>query len=114
MHDHTWWLAPRFGVSLTRTNLLRGILMTDASAPVRRPLAIAAAVVFLISSLFPLVAGFVRNTESWPKWWGVLDVSIAFVLAILAFAIMAVAHGNVDKRGEDFSYRAYRVLIHGI
>jgi hypothetical protein len=80
----------------------------------RRPLAIAAAVVFFISSVFPLVAGFVRDTESWPKWWGILDVSIAFVLAILALVIMALAHGKVDKQAEEASYRAYRILIHGI
>jgi hypothetical protein len=78
------------------------------------PLAIAAAVVFFISSAFPVVAGFVKDRESWPKWWGVLDVSIAFVLAILAFAVMALAHGHMDKQAEDASYRAYRVLIHGI
>src|SRR5262249_11166392 len=43
-----------------------------------RPLAIAAAVVFLISSAFPVVAGFVKDRDTWPKWWGVLDVGIAF------------------------------------
>jgi hypothetical protein len=79
-----------------------------------RPLAIAAAVVFVVSSAFPVVAGFVKDTGAWPKWWGMLDVNIAFVLAILAFAVMARAHGKVDKRAEDASYRAYRVLIHGI
>src|SRR5262249_27087669 len=59
-------------------------------------------------------AGFVKDTESWPKWWGVLDVSIAFVLAILAFAVMALAYGKVNKQAEDASYRAYRILLHGI
>jgi hypothetical protein len=79
-----------------------------------RPLAVAAAVVFFISSAFPVVAGFVKDREAWPKWWGVLDVSIAFVLAMLALAILAVASGKVDKPAEDASYRAYRVLTHGI
>jgi len=79
-----------------------------------RPLAIAAAVVFLISSAFPVVGGFVKDRDAWPKWWGVLDVSIAFVLASLAIAILALASGRVDKQAEDSSYRAYRVLIHGI
>jgi hypothetical protein len=75
---------------------------------------VAAAVVFLLSSAFPVVAGFVTDTASWPKWWGVLDVSIAFVLVLLAFAVMALAHGRVDRQAEAASYRAYRVLIHGI
>lgn len=73
-----------------------------------------AAVVFLISSAFPVVAAFVKDRESWPKWWGVLDVSIAFVLAILALAVMTHAHGKVTKQGEEASFRAYRLLNHGI
>jgi uncharacterized protein YhhL (DUF1145 family) len=70
--------------------------------------------VFFVSSVFPLVAGFVRDTESWPKWWGALDVLTGLVLAILALAVMALAQGKVDKRAEDATYRAYRILIHGI
>jgi hypothetical protein len=79
-----------------------------------RPLAIVAAVVFFISSAFPVVAGFVKDRDTWPKWWGVLDISIAFTLAILAIAILTFASGKVDKQAEDASYRAYRILIHGI
>jgi hypothetical protein len=84
------------------------------SARKRRPLAIATAIVFCISSAFPAVAGFVQDTESWPKWWGVLDVVIAFVLAMLVVAIIGLAQGKVSKRAEEASYRAYRVLMHGI
>jgi hypothetical protein len=79
-----------------------------------RPLAIATAAVFCISSVFPVVAAFVTDTEAWPRWWGVLDVAIAFVLAILVFAVIGLAQGKVTKRAEDATYRAYRVLIHGI
>lgn len=39
---------------------------------------------------------------------------IAFVLVILAFAIITLAGGNVDKQAEKRSYRAYRILTHGI
>ena len=79
-----------------------------------RPLAIATAVVFLISSVFPVVGGFVKDREAWPKWFGALDVSIAFVLAILAFAVLGFGQGKVDKPAEEASYRAYRLLLHGI
>jgi hypothetical protein len=79
-----------------------------------RPLATATAVVFCISSGFPAVAAFVTDREAWPKWWGVLDVVIAFVLALLALAVLGLAHGKVNRQAEDASYRAYRVLIHGI
>jgi VIT1/CCC1 family predicted Fe2+/Mn2+ transporter len=79
-----------------------------------RPLAIATAIIFCISSAFPAVAAFVRDTESWPKWWGVLDVGIAFFLAILALALLGLAQGKVNKQAEGASYRAYRILTHGI
>jgi VIT1/CCC1 family predicted Fe2+/Mn2+ transporter len=96
----------------TKTDLAR-----QTSAPRARwgrPLAIMTAIVFCISSAFPVVAGFVTNKETWPKWWGVLDVAIAFVLAMLAWAVFGFAQGKVNKPAEDASYRAYRVLIHGI
>jgi hypothetical protein len=43
-----------------------------------------------------------------------LDVIIAFTLAILAFAIVAVTYGKVDSLAEKATYRAYRLLIHAI
>ena len=79
-----------------------------------RPLSVVAAVLFFISSVFPAVAGLSKNTAAFPKWWGMLDVGLAFVLAILAIVIMALVGGKVDRQAEDASYRAYRVLIHGI
>ena len=79
-----------------------------------RPLAIATAIVFCISSVFPIVAGFVTDRENWPKWWGLLDVTVAFILAMFAVAVIALAQGKVNEQAEDASYRAYRFLIHGI
>jgi hypothetical protein len=83
-------------------------------AGVGRPLAIVTAIVFCISSVFPVVAAFVHDRESWPQWWGVVDVGIAFVLAVLAMAVLGIAQGNVTKQAEEASYRAYRILTHGI
>ena len=79
-----------------------------------RRLAIVAAVAFFVSSVFPVVAGVSHNTASFPKWWGVVDVSLAFVLALLALAILGVTQHRVNKQAEDVSYRAYRILTHGI
>jgi len=79
-----------------------------------RPLAIVTAIVFCISSVFPAVAAFVHDRESWPHWWGVLDVGLAFVLAVLAMAVLGIAQGQVTKQAEEASYRAYRLLTHGI
>jgi len=73
-----------------------------------------AAVLFVISSAFPAVAGFSKNTADFSKWWGRLDVGLSFVLAILAFAIMVLAEGKVNQQAVDATYRAYRILIHGI
>ena len=78
-----------------------------------RPIEIATAIVFCISSVFPAVAAFVHNRESWPQWWGVLDVGLAFLLGVLALAVLGIAQGKVTKQAEEASYRAYRILTHG-
>ena len=80
----------------------------------RRTLAFATSVVFFISSAFPLVAGISKNTASFPKLWGALDVGIAFVLAFLAILLVTLAQGHVSKQAEDASYHFYRILNHGI
>lgn len=69
---------------------------------------------FLVSSAFPVAAGLSHDTASFPKWWGVLDVALAFVLAVMAIAVSAVAQGRIDQAAADVSYRVYRVLIHGL
>ena len=87
---------------------------TRPPRPWLRPLAIAAAVLFVISSAFPVVAGLSKNTADFPKWRGRFDVGLAFVLAILAFAIMGITEGKVNQQAHDATYRAYRILLHGI
>ena len=79
-----------------------------------RTYAVAVAFVFLISLVFPLTAGLSKNTAFFPGWWGPLDVAIAFILAIMAFGLVALARGRVTKTVEGATYRAYRVLIHVI
>jgi hypothetical protein len=64
--------------------------------------------------IFPVVAGLSKDTTAFPKWWGIMDVSLAFVLAILTLAIFALGQGKVTRPAEEASYRAYRILIHGI
>jgi hypothetical protein len=81
---------------------------------VGRALAIATAIVFCVSSIFPALAAFVHDRESWPPWWGVLDVAVAFCLGLLALGVLAAAKGRVTEPAREATYRAYRVLIHGI
>jgi hypothetical protein len=79
-----------------------------------RPLALAAVPLFVVSSAFPVVAGLSRNTASFSKWWGVADVSLAFILAVLAFAIVGLADGKITPQATASSYHAYRLLTHVI
>lgn len=79
-----------------------------------RPFAIATAVVFFISLVFPVVAGLSKNTASFPLLWGRLDVGIAFLLAIMSFVILGLAYRRMNEEIERITYRLYRTLIHGI
>jgi hypothetical protein len=45
---------------------------------------------------------------------GQADVAIAFLLAIFSFAVLALAPGRIDELIERKTYRAFRILIHGI
>ena len=89
-------------------------LTTGPKVPWGRSLALATAVVFFISLAFPVVAGLSKNTAAFPKWWGVLDVGIAFFLGFQVLAVMTLAQGKVNQKAVDASYRAYRILTHGI
>jgi hypothetical protein len=61
-------------------------------------LAVAPAVVFTVSLAFPVTAALSKNTSAFPEWWGPLDVGIAFLPAILAIAVLAVADRHVTQR----------------
>jgi len=80
----------------------------------RRSIALATAALFFISLAFPVVAAFVKDTKAWPKWWGALDVTLAFTLALLVMVVLATARDRVNKEVEQITYRVYRVLIWGI
>ena len=90
------------------------VLRTRPVAPWGRPLAVATAVIFCISTVFPLVAGLSKDTGAFPKWWGIADVVLAFVLAAMVFAVMVAAHGKISREADEATYRAYRILTHGI
>jgi hypothetical protein len=87
---------------------------TEARSVWGRRIAVAAAVAFVVSLVFPVTAGLARDTSSFPGWWGPLDVSVAFLLAALVFAVFGLAGGRVSQRAKDASYRAHRILIHTI
>ena len=87
---------------------------TRSAVPWLRPLALAAVPVFVVSSAFPVVAGLSKDTASFSKWWGVADVGVASILAVLALAIVGLVDGRVTMQATHSSYRAYRLLTHGI
>lgn len=79
-----------------------------------RPVGFMAAILFLISWVFPVGAGLAKDTSEFPKWWGATDVGLAFVLAIIAFVIQTHARGKVNRQAEDTTYRVYRTTIHAL
>jgi len=79
-----------------------------------RPTAFAALILFLLSWVFPVGAGLAKDTSVFPRWWGALDVALAFVLAIAALGIPALVRGRTDKGAEEASYRVYRIVTHGL
>ena len=79
-----------------------------------RSISILTATAFLVSAVFPLGAGFSKDTSRLPGWWGAADVTTAFLLAVLALAVLGLGQSRITKPVEEETYRAYRVLIHGI
>lgn len=96
------------------TTGIRSFVLTVTRTVWLRPFAFAAAILFLLSWVFPLGAGLAKDTTAFPKWWGTVDVGMAFVLAILTFGIQMLARGKVDKCVEAATYRIYRTFTHGI
>src|SRR5262245_10419168 len=84
------------------------------SISVQRRLTVGTAALFFTSCVFPAVAAFVKDPQSWPKWCGVLDVGLAFILVTMVYVIHTIARGRVDQGAEVASYLAYRILLHGI
>ena len=80
----------------------------------RRAVALTAAILFVLSSIFPVGAGLVKNPTSLPQWWGTVDVALAFVVAAGALGIQGLAHGKTNKQAEQTTYRIYRSLLHAI
>lgn len=80
----------------------------------RRAFTLAATILFVLSWIFPVAAGLVRNPTVLPRWWGTVDVALAFVVAVAAFGIQGLAHRNVDKLAEQTAYRIYRSLMHAL
>jgi len=80
----------------------------------RRAFALTAAILFVLSWIFPIVAGLVKDPTRLPRWWGTVDVAVAFMVAVGACAIPGLAHENVDKKAEQTTYRIYRSSLHAI
>jgi hypothetical protein len=79
-----------------------------------RAIAYAAGILFLLSWVFPIGAGLAKNTSAFPKWWGPVDVILAFLLAIAAFGIQTQVRRKVDRHAEEVTYRVYRAVTHGL
>src|SRR5215467_4121014 len=80
----------------------------------RRAIAVTAAILFALSWIFPVGAGLARNPTSFPKWWGTVDVALAFLVAVGAFVIQVLVHRDVDEQAEQTTYRIYRRSLHAL
>jgi hypothetical protein len=80
----------------------------------RRAIALTAAILFVLSWIFPVAAGLVRNPASLPRWWGTVDVALAFVVGVGALVIPGLGHRNLDKQTERTTYQIYRSSLHAI
>ena len=80
----------------------------------RRAFAVTAAILFALSWIFPVGAGLVRSPTILPRWWGAVDVVVAFVVAVMAISIHVLVRGNADKQAERATYRIYRGSMHAI
>src|SRR5262252_8586918 len=78
----------------------------------RRAIALTAAILFLLSWVFPVGAGLVRNPTSLPQWWGTVDVALAFMVGVGALVIPGMGHRNLAKQVERTTYRIYRSSLH--
>lgn len=76
-----------------------------------RRLAVTTGIVFFISLAFPIGAGLSRDPALLPRVWGVLDVTIAFILAALAILIAWRFDKTIDEEIRRSAYNAYRSLI---
>jgi len=80
----------------------------------RRIIALTAAILFVLSWIFPVGAGLARNPASLPRWWGAVDVALAFVVGVGALVIPGLGRGNFDEQTERTTYRIYRRSLHAI
>lgn len=79
-----------------------------------RSLAVATAIMFCVSAVFPLAAAAYPAAEGLPRVIGVLDGIIAFALVLMAMLLHARTQGKVTKNDHEAAYRAYRLLTHAI
>ena len=79
-----------------------------------RSLAIATAVMFGISTVFPVVAALSSDAAALPRIVGVADGILAFALVILAMILHVRTQAKVTRDAQEAAYRAYRVLMHVI
>jgi len=80
----------------------------------RRAVALTAAILYVLSWAFPVVAGLVKNPTNLPRWWGTVDVALAFVVGVGALVIPGLGRGNLDKQAERTTYRIYRSSLHAL
>ena len=83
----------------------------DARDGKSRRLAVTTGIVFFISLAFPVGTGLSPDPALLPRVLGILDVTIAFILAALAILIAWRFEKQIDEEIRRSTYQAYRSLI---
>ncbi len=82
----------------------------DRTSRRRRSLALATAALFVVSSIFPIAAGLTHDTSMYPSWWGITDVSLAFVLAIMAMAVQTTGQDRITSEVDAATTGALQLI----
>ena len=77
------------------------------SARTDRRLVLVTAVLFVVSTMCPIVAAVVRPNPS-PLWAGIADVALAILLCACGFTIATRAAERFDDRVVRSAFRIYR------
>lgn len=79
----------------------------------KRAILLAAAMLFIVSSSFPVAASVLRLDPP-PRWLGLIDVVLAFALIVLGMVIVSRKPKDFDAQIVEAAFRAYRALANAL
>jgi hypothetical protein len=84
-------------------------MATNPPHRIRHTLAWWAALLFIVSTAFPISASLI-SVSSRPRWMGVADVIIAFTWVFVVFGIETLTHEKPSDEIRKKSFTVYRAI----